>query len=119
MVLRSEGMCMRANMRQIRNHLACAIEHSLHFLFLLVLFFLDFLLITLFLQKLQLRDNTSNDTFLDDIDLGHVEHDEQEVQLGHGRVLHHDEGGDVFLQGGVFEVYGCLPECLNNLLLAI
>lgn len=119
MVLGSKCMSVRPNHRYVRHHLASAIQHALHFLLILELPLLDLLLVPLLLQEFQLSYNAGDDTLLDDVDLGHVEHDEEEVQLGHGRVLHHDEGRDVLLQARVLEADGRLPESLDHLLLSI
>lgn len=119
MVLGSECMSMRPNPRYVRDHLASAVQHPRHLLLVLELLLLDLLFIPLLLQKFQLRDNAGDDALLDDVHLGHVKHDEEEVQLGHGRVLHHDEGGDVLLQARVFKADGRLPEGFDHLLLPI
>lgn len=57
------------------------VKEAFHLLLLFLLFTLDLLLFFPFLQELHLCDNASDDSFLDDVYLRHVEHDEEEVKL--------------------------------------
>ena len=79
-------------------------------------------LLSLF-QELQFRNDSSDLTLIDNVHLGNVQHDKQEVKLAHGSVLKNDEGCNILLNVLAYliiiQVNWRIPEAFELLLLSV